>query len=82
MEKKTGEIINIDSTLDEYPKIIERGYESQDYILAIIDFGNGECWEGKVVTISTSGRYSVELIKKTSQWSMEIIDSKSKKWYN
>jgi len=47
----------------KWPKIKNKYYEGL-YIDLELEFENGEKWKGKVITISTTGRYKLELTEK------------------
>jgi len=57
----------VDITAKGLPKFIEKenNPENQNgYMLCTIQTKENETWEGRVVSVSTSGKYLVELINK------------------
>ncbi len=60
-------IITIDTMTKEFPNFISKETKPQDqngWIMCLMEVRKGELWEGKVISISTMGKYKVELLKR------------------
>jgi len=67
MKDKIGEKLTIDITKmkDKYPKILSKSSERDNgYITIELVYEDGERYEARVLNISSSGKYSLEITKK------------------
>jgi hypothetical protein len=57
--------ITIDTTKDEYPKFLYKETENTDngYLMCEVALSDGEDYKGRVISISTNGKYKVELLE-------------------
>jgi hypothetical protein len=65
MENK---IITIDTTLKKPPLFIEKSNTPEDnngYILCVVQTKENEIWDGRVISMTTNGKYVVELLERS-----------------
>lgn len=62
-----NKIITVDIKDNKYPVFLLKeteGLPAKDWIECEVEVAKEEVWEGRVITISSSGKYKVELLKK------------------
>jgi len=65
MENKT---ITIDITEKKPPLFIEKSTKPEDnngYILCVVQTKENEIWDGRIISMTTNGKYVVELLEKS-----------------
>lgn len=55
----------VDTTKDEYPKFLYKETENTDngYLMCEVALKDGEDYRGRVISISSNGKYKVELLE-------------------